>query len=150
MKSILNLLAAALIAVFASCETVPTPDPVPPGDPHGDLHGDPHQEVRLIPRIQWGLHGVGAGYDLDLIIGGGDEVHIANGGEYVSAKRVPRNSRAVPAGTVSAFEVALADGEIDLYWVEEGRPGTLIVYQKFYDAMEGRWSSERRLRSVTY
>lgn len=45
---------------------------------------------------------------------------------------------------------SLPDGEIDLYRVEEGRPGTLSVYRKSYDAYDDRWSGERRLRSISY
>jgi hypothetical protein len=152
MKSPPCILLAALFAfASSSCETVPVPDPTP-ADPHaGHGHDDPHRgETQPIPRIEWGLHGVGEGYDLDLILDRDQENHVANGGEYVSARRVSRTSRHVPAGTVSAFEVLLPDGEIDLYWVEEGRPGTLIVYRKSYDAYDDRWTSERRLRSVTY
>lgn len=67
----------------------------------------------------------------------------------MSGRRVSRNSRQVPPGTVSAFEVLLPDGEIDLYWVEEGRPGALTVYRKSYDAYEDRWTGERRLRTIS-
>jgi hypothetical protein len=149
MKRFFSLCLLAGIAAFAAaCVTTEMPPPSGgPGNHHGDDHHD--EDVTPIPRVQWGLHGEGLGYGLDVVVGG-TEYHAADGGEYVSARRVSRNSRDVPPGTVSAFEVLLPDGEIDLYWVEEGRPGTLVVYRKFYDAYDNRWSSERRLRSITY
>ena len=99
--------------------------------------------------MSWDLHRDGEGYDLDLVVGG-EEIHVATGGEFMRGKNVPRSSRDVPAGTVSAFEVLLPDGEIDLFWVEEGRQGSLLLYRKFYDAMSGNWRSERRLRTISY
>lgn len=102
-----------------------------------------------MPGLNWGLHSAGTGYDLDLSVGS-EEIHVATGGEFMRGRSVSRNSRDVPRGTVSAFEVLLPDGEIDLYWIEEGRAGSLLVYRKSYDSRDDRWSSERRLKTVEY
>lgn len=139
-----------MVAIFyASCETT-TVEPKPSPDPHD--HGHDHQDednVKPLPRLGWDLHSAGIGYDLDLMVGG-VENHVATGGEYMRGGKVSRSSRNVPAGTVSAYEVLLPDGEIDLYWIEEGREGSLIVYRKSYDAMDDVWTSERRLRTISY
>ena len=139
------VIAIALSAV--SCVTTEVaPPPSRPETPSRPPH---HDDSHAIPPISWGMNSHGLNYDLDIIVVR-DEYHIADGGESMSARRVSRTSRDVPPGTVSAFEVLLPDGEIDLYWVEEGRPGTLVVFSKFYDAYDRTWSRERRLRSITY
>ena len=139
---ILALFATAALFLGTSCETTtpPTTD---------EVAQDGRRAPTPIPRVRWELNSAGSGYDLDLMVGG-EERHIATGGEYMSGRRVSRNNRNVPRGTVSAFEVLLPDGEIDLYWVEEGRTGTLVVFRKFYDARDDDWSQERRLLSIDY
>ncbi len=148
MSRLLRLcLTALLFSVIASCVTTEMPPPsAPPPGPHDPPH---HDHPEPVPPIAWALDAHGFAYDLDVIVGR-DEYHIADGGEAIRGRPVSRNSRDVPPGTVSAFEVLLPDGEIDLYWVEEGRPGTLVVYSKAYDALDRRWTRERRLRSINY
>lgn len=150
MKEIVTIVVAALAAfLVSSCETTGVP-PGPGGPDPGHGHGAEHRDdAQPLPRIGWELKSAGVGYDLDVTIDG-EETHLATGGEYVGGKKISRTSRNVPAGAASAFEVLLPDGEIDLYWVEEGRPGTLLIYSKTYDAIDNAWSSERRLRSVSY
>lgn len=137
------LLVPAVICLVSSCVTTEMP---PPSGP--DYGGYPQPGVRT-PPIEWELRPSGRGYDVSVVVDR-DVYHLASGGEHMSARRVSRSSRDVPPGTISAFEVLLPDGETDLYWVEEGRPGTLVVFQKFYDAMDHRWSRERRLRTIPY
>ncbi len=146
---LLLLPAAVAFLTTTSCVTTETPPPPPSGPGHGHGHDHPHDDVVPIPPISWGLQPRGVGYDVDVRVGR-DTYHVGEGGEYMQGRRVSRNSRDVPPGTVSAFEVLLPDGEVDLYWVEEGRPGSLVVYHKFYDAMDDRWSGERRLRTIRY
>ena len=150
MKSIALIVVAAVAAfIGSSCETTAPVTPPPGGhDGHGHGHDQP-EDHKPLPSTSWDLHSAGVGYDLDLSVGG-EESHVATGGEYMRGRSVSRSSRNVPSGTVSAYEVLLPDGEIDLYWVEEGRPGSLLVYRKSYDAMDDRWSSERRLRTINY
>ncbi len=141
----LLLLLPTLLA-FSSCVTIEPetyPEEPPPERPHSD------SDHVAIPPFSWELEPAGTGYHLDILMGDRD-FHITDGGEFVNARQVSRNHRQVPRGTVSAFEVYLPDGEIDLYWVEEGRPGTLVVFRKFYDAQDNVWDQERRLRSIKF
>ena len=139
------LLALPFVFAASSCVTVEhyPEEPTPEERPRRD------SDHVAIPPFTWQLQATGAGYHLDILMGDRN-FNISYGGEFVSSREVSRNHRQVPRGTVSAFEVYLPDGEIDLYWVEEGRPGTLIVFRKFYDAMENVWDQERRLRSISF
>ena len=137
------LIATGLaVSLLNSCETTELP---PPPEPRGR----PIPREVATPGVQWELDPSPQGYKVSVVVDR-DVFFIGDGGEYMSARRLPGGSRRVPAGAVSGFEVSLPDGELDVYWVEEGRPGTLLVFKKSYDAEMDRWSPERRMRTITY
>lgn len=140
MLSILTLLFAIGLA---SCGGDPQPGQVPrpvgPNDPVPDPAPRPKS-------FSWALHPDGDGYDLDVVVDGRGH-HADHGGEYMHAHTVSRSKNGLPPSAVSAFEVAMPDGEAKLYWIEP-HGSNYAVYSRFWDPFENRHHSPQRVALV--